>query len=237
VTAIAAFDDGSTRDVTGQAMWSSSATGVATVSAGWVSGTAPGSAQISASYSGSTGAATIAVVPGLQSITVTPRASVPKGLAVQMTAIGAYADGTSRDLTSRATWTSSDPLRGAVRPDGQVSTLAVGAVDITAHFAALTGAATVAVMPAAAVQVSVSPAGGFLHVGQTLQLTAVATMTDGTVLDVTGQATWASRDTAIATVSSTGRVTAVAPGAPSTYVPIEATYQGIPSDSAITVGP
>lgn len=68
-------------------------------------------------------------------------------------------------------------------------------------------------------------------VGQTAQLTATATLSDGTTQNVTALATWASSNTAIATVSSGGLVTAVTSGS----VTITATYQGKSSTATITL--
>ena len=64
---------------------------------------------------------------------------------------------------------------------------------------------------------------GPLEPGQTRQLVATATMSTGSTSDVTQQATWQSSAPGVATVSSTGVVTAVAEG----DVEIGATYQTV----------
>jgi hypothetical protein len=75
-----------------------------------------------------------------------------------------------------------------------------------------------------AVQVRASgDASGPLDFGQTRQLIATATQSTGSTADVTQQATWQSSAPAIATVSATGLVTAVAEG----DVEISATFQSI----------
>jgi uncharacterized protein YjdB len=62
LVATATFSDGTTSDVTSQASWSSSATGIATVSSsGLVSGVAMGTAGITASYGGQSGSSTVTV--------------------------------------------------------------------------------------------------------------------------------------------------------------------------------
>lgn len=60
-SATATFSDQATRDVTADALWSSSAPSFATVTAGVVKGLAPGSAIISATFQNVTGSASIAV--------------------------------------------------------------------------------------------------------------------------------------------------------------------------------
>ena len=65
-------------------------------------------------------------------------------------------------------------------------------------------------------------AGKIPTIGSPAQFTCTATFADGTTQDVTRTATWVSFNPAIATVSSTGLVTAVATG---TAV-VKATYLG-----------
>jgi Carboxypeptidase regulatory-like domain/Bacterial Ig-like domain (group 2) len=71
--------------------------------------------------------------------------------------------------------------------------------------------------------VLVTSGGASAQTGQSTQLTATATLSDGTTQTVTTQATWGSTNTAVATVSSAGVVTFVAPG----DVDVRATYQSV----------
>lgn len=56
------------------------------------------------------------------------------------------------------------------------------------------------------------PAGGTIFIGNAVQFEARVTSSDGTSRDVTNEATWGSDAPTVATVSSTGLVTAVAAG-------------------------
>jgi uncharacterized protein YjdB len=58
----------------------------------------------------------------------------------------------------------------------------------------------------------INPANPSLPVGTTLQLSATAYLNDQTNHDATGEVTWSSSDTSVATVSTGGLVTALAPG-------------------------
>ena len=81
------------------------------------------------------------LVPVLGSISVTPAASTaPRGTSQQFTAIGSYSDGSSRDLTTTATWVSSD---------ASVATINASGLAIAANRGTATVSATSAGSPAA----------------------------------------------------------------------------------------
>ena len=85
-----------------------------------------------------------------------------------------------------------------------------------------------------AVQVrAAGDASGTLEAGQTRQFVATATQSTGTTSDVTQQATWQSSAPAVATVSSTGLVTAVAQG----DADISATFQSVRGTMGVGVRP
>jgi hypothetical protein len=71
--------------------------------------------------------------------------------------------------------------------------------------------------------------------GQTVQLSAIATASDGTSQNVTATAAWRSSDASVATVSSGGLVTALTSG----IATITATYQGTTATATIptSIGP
>jgi hypothetical protein len=103
----------------------------------------------------------------------------------------------------------------------------LGAVAIAAVLAFGLGAckksSPAAPTPVATLQsVAVSGSLSFANKNQTSQLTATATMSDGTTQNVTSTATWASSSGSVASVSSGGLLTALGNG--TSYV--SATYQG-----------
>jgi hypothetical protein len=125
LTAIGTYTDGSTQNLTSTATWVSSAPSVASVSAGLVScsasATAGGSVTISASGATATGTTSGSTtvtcqVPQLKYITITPsrECEIPAGGKIQLTAIGTYASGATKNLTSTATWSSSSSSVAAV---------------------------------------------------------------------------------------------------------------------------
>jgi len=71
-----------------------------------------------------------------------------------------------------------------------------------------------------------------LEPGQSRQFSAMAGYSNGNNVGCTSSATWQSSNTSVATVSTTGMVTAVAPG----VADIRATYEGVSGAARVTVG-
>ncbi len=78
---------------------------------------------------------------------------------------------------------------------------------------------------------SVSVTGSTPAVGAISQFSATATLSDGTTQNVTGQAGWQSSNQSVATVSSGGVVSAIAPG----ETDITATFQSVSGKTHLTV--
>jgi hypothetical protein len=106
------YSDGSQRAVTGLVAWSSDSPLNATMnSSGLATATAVSSSVITATLGAVSGSATLTVTGAeLQSITVTPSSpTIPIGVTQQFAAVGAYSDGTNRDVTTLTTWSSGTP--------------------------------------------------------------------------------------------------------------------------------
>ena len=212
--------------------WTSSNQAVATVNAtGLVTGAAAGAATITATSEGKSGTAAVTVTPvPVASVAVTPAsASIQTGGTIQLTATPKDANG--KPLTGRTVaWTSANGAVATVSTSGLVTGVATGTTTITATSEGQSGTSSVAVSNAPVASVDVSPAAASLQVSQTLQLTATPKDANGGPLS--GRAvTWASSNTAAATVGGSGLVTAVGAGAAT----ITATSEGQSGASSITV--
>lgn len=251
-TATAIFSDGSTADVTTRATWVSSKPAVASITAGGGGGPGggggggqavalgAGTATITATYSGFAATATLTVTNAvITSITVTPASTtLPIGAKLTFVATAGYSDGTSRDVTTLASWTSTKTAvaqvsdAGATR--GQATGLSAGTTTITATYSGLSGKATLTVTSATLASVEITPATTSVSVGATVILKAYAVYSDGTKAEVTASATWSSSDTTVATVSNAagaaGQATAVKAGTAT----IKATYNGLSGTAAFT---
>ena len=234
--ATAVYSDGTNQDVTGSAAWKSSDPGIATVDAtGYVNGNGVGTAQISAQYESVSANDAVSVSPAvLLSIAVTPTSSsLPVGESEPMTATGSYSDGSTQDLTSSATWNSSQPSIASVNASGDTLAIALGNATITATSGNISGQAQVVVTSAVPVALNIIPSAVSLVLGGSRQLQAVATYSDGTNQDVTGLVQWSSIPSNIVSVSSGGLSTGVQVGS-ATIFAVESTLD---ADAGATVSP
>jgi hypothetical protein len=135
LTATGTFSDGSTQDLTTSVNWSSSNKSIATIGAqtGIISGLAPGSSTITATFGSVTGTTTATITNAtLTSITISPpSASIALGTSQQFNATGHFSDGTTQSLIN-ANWSSSAPNVAVVSSFGLATSAGVGTTTISA---------------------------------------------------------------------------------------------------------
>lgn len=211
-TATGHYSDGSTQDITQSATWSSLDTSVATVSnnngsKGFVKILAVGTDDIVASMLFARGTASITVTNPLTSINVSPASgSYQVGATQQFTATGYYGDGSNKDVTQAATWSSSNTSVATVGnssgTQGAAAMVGSGSTSITAAMGSVQSAAAISVT--SSVTISISPA--FASVVVTHQTQAFTATVQGTTNTAVN---WAvdgvdGGDSTLGTISSTG---------------------------------
>ena len=200
--------------------WNSSNTAVATVSsAGLVTAKAAGSATITVkTNNGGKTATCLITIPPVEptGVTVSPTAkSLTVDATVQLTETVSPSNATDKSVT----WSSSDTAVATVSITGLVTAKAAGNATITVKTNSGGKTATCAITvipiptdtpasPVSPTEVTVSPTAKSLAVGSTVQLTATVLPSNATDKSVK----WSSSNTAVATVSSTGLVTAKSAG-------------------------
>jgi uncharacterized protein YjdB len=244
LVATATYDNGTTQDVTKQAAWAVADASVASVSnatasAGQVKGLAAGKTNVTASFGGKTRSATVSVVDAtLSSIAVTPAtASVTAGKTQAFTATGTYNNGTTVDLTTQATWSSSNiavaQVSNASGSRGLATALTTGSANISAALGGVTGEAKLTVGAALLASLIISPTAASVAVGKTQNFTATAVYENGTTGNVQG-GTWSSSSTGVATVNGQGG-RAVATGVAAGSTTIAFTYQSMTVSATLAV--
>jgi hypothetical protein len=151
------------------------------------------------------------------------------GGTTQLTATAKDANGSV--LSGRTvSWSSSSTTVATVSATGLITAVGAGSAGITATSEGKSGSATVNVTVIPVASVAVTPASASIFVGGTTQLMATAKDANGNVLS--GRTpTWSTSNVAIAAVSATGLVTAVAVGA----AIITANVEGVSGSSSVAV--
>jgi len=251
--AIGTYQNGTTQDLTAQVAWTvtNNATGSisnAAGSSGQVTGLAVGTTQATATLNGISGSATVNVTqPTLESIAVAPAAppSVAAGVSQSFTATANYGNGTSVDVTTKVTWSSSNiavaQISNASGSNGVAATLTQGTSTITATFGGMSGTATLTVGAPALSSITISPTTASVVVGATQTFTATAVFQNGTTTAISDTAGWATSDSTIAAMSTVGGGFGggggreVATGVAAGKATISVTYQGMTASATLTV--
>ena len=157
-TATGTYSDGSTQNLTGSVVWASSSLGIATIttaqsssSPGLAQSVAQGSTSITATLGSVVGTTIMTVsAPVLSSIDIGPtNPTVAVGSTIQLTATGIFTDGSTQNVTTTATWSSSNTavatVSNAQGTQGLASGVAVGTSTISATSGTISGTAVLTV--------------------------------------------------------------------------------------------
>lgn len=145
--------DGTSVDVTSAASVNAQPSTVVTVSSGQLTGVKAGDAMLTATYSGvSSTPVKVTVVPPAPTpslLTVSPQSPVTIGSPpIQYQAVEKFSDGTLKDVSFTATWSSSDASVATITTSGQLTALKAGTVTIRASKDGLKDSTSLTVLPA-----------------------------------------------------------------------------------------
>lgn len=205
--AIATFSDTSTQDVTNLANWTIAPSGpFISAYSGLAIGSSVGTSfDVNASFGGQS-TSTLTIPPTLNvdlsnlvSVAILPaNPTIANNTPSTLSAIGTFSDGSTRDVTSIATWVSSDDTVASnfgVLPNvfSAATTLAPATATITASFGTLstqTASTTLSVSDATLQSIAVSPSNASIAPGTKLTYSAVGTFSDGSTQDLTSIVRW-----------------------------------------------
>ena len=219
------------RETEANITWGSSNYGVATVTQdGVVRGVSAGFAVITATAGSKTASATINVLgKPARMLTLQIPDTALVGIEVQATATPM--DAVGAQLTGRTiAWQSSNPSVATITNTGIIKGVNGGATNISAIVDGISATKRLTVRSRTAAQIAISPSTPSARVGQSIQL--LARILDAQGLEISAPVIWSSSNNSIATVSSTGVLSAVAAGS----VIINASYSGLAATAVATVG-
>lgn len=211
-TATATYSNGTTSDISNTAVWTSSDTSVAgvntsTSNGGLAQGINSGSVTITATSGGKSATANLSVSAAtLVSIAINASTSIAKGTTKQYTATGTYSDGTTLDITSLVTWSSSSSsnvsIGNASGSKGLATGVAQGSSTIQASLSGInSNTSTLSVTAATLTSIAIG-SNASVSAGGTTQYTATGTFSDASTQDITSLVTWNSSSASTATISN-----------------------------------
>lgn len=241
-SAVGKFSDGTTKDLTASAQWSSSNISVASVSpSGMANGAGSGQTTVTAMSGAIQGSASLTVSSGggggsrtLISIAVSAAtSSIPVNTAQQYTATGSYDDGSSADITTLVTWKSSALATAAISATGSATAVAAGTTTISATLGGIAGSTLLTVTAPTLTGVLISPDDLTLGIGINQQYAATAIYSDGSVQDLASGVTWSSSITSTASIDASGLVHTTGAG----QTTLTAAVGGFSDTTTLTVVP
>ena len=216
------------RDPDGDAMpgvrvlWTSEDATIASVSqTGVVTGVRVGSVLVAASARGKDSFARLTITPAPVASVRLSAANHAMFIGDSVRLVAQTLDGAGNVLGRPVTWSTSNAAVATVTGDGLVTAISAGGAIITAASEGRSGVASITVSPVAVASIDVSPNDNNVVVGQSTQLTAVLRDGTGTLL-ADRLIAWSSSDASVATVTSQGVVTAVAPGSATITASVDA---------------
>ena len=237
--ATATLANGSTLNVTYQALWTSLDPIIATVQQGLVNAlSTAGPATIRVTYNGATQDLVVNVISAtVNSLTVTPVApTMPVGVTQRFRATAVFSDPPNpdftQDITQDAAWTSMTPTVAIITSSvsGAATSKNVGTAVIQAAFPTNSncsgspqncGTATITVDATTLSSIAIRPATTVLPAGKTINYDAYGTYSGGLTFYLNGLATWTSSNTSLVTIAQNGTAITQKPGP---AVTISATY-------------
>ncbi|WP_051318414.1 Ig-like domain-containing protein [Cohnella thermotolerans] len=239
--AVGIATEGGETDVTDDAAWSTSNSSVASVDGGEVTLNAPGTATITVSYLGRTDSVTLTVASPYTSLTLDQTGPIEREVDDKDLQLHATAQpksgGADIDVTSEATWTSSNTSVATVDEDGLVSFVGVGTADITAAYLGASKSVTVVVRtPYEALRTTPDKTLKLSVQGGKTEVKAYVLKDAATQETVTTAATWTSSDLVVATVSVEGDKAYIVPKSAGTTT-VKASYKGLTREIKVTVYP
>ncbi len=237
------YDNGMTRDLTGQVSWSSDVTSIAEkqANAGYFKGISSGTSKIIATLDKTTAFTELTVTTAsLNSISLSPLdISIAKGFSTQLSATGHFSDSSTQDISKSVIWQSSDrtvvSISNANDDVGLLTSLAAGNSTISASFSGINSSTSVTVNEVQLSSIALQLDDNQMSIGSQQVIKAIAHFSDSSSLDISTVVTWSSSDRSIASVSNAendaGTIHALSSGS----VTVSATLGGIVGSTGLSL--
>jgi len=173
----------------------------------------------------------------ITTLTVSPKSRLGAvGDTVNYTATGTTVNGDSKDVTSSATWTSSDSTVATVSSYGVATALKAGTTTITAKKDDGSDTASLDITAVPLDHITITPTDPTVALSTgTLQFTATGTFTDGSTQNLSSTVAWSSGTTTVATINNTGLATLLSAGTTQITASVTTSSGSKTANSTLTV--
>lgn len=237
------FSDGTTQNLTNQALWSSSNISIASPAnlfPGRIRGESAGSAVLTATFQGLSTTRSITVQNiTLSQLEISPiYRNISLGASQLYQATGIFSDGSRRDLSAVTQMTSLSPSVAQIQSSSTAGSLvrsnAAGSTSIEAEYLGVKATATLVVSNKTLTEIQIQSPSGLALNFQT-QLRAIGTFSDGSTLDLTKDVLWSSSNENFLSVSNSTDTKGLAAALQVGSVTVTAEMQGLQSQANINV--
>ncbi len=243
--ALGKYADGSLQELTSLVVWSAASARVSVSnslgSRGVVSALEQGATEIVARLGEVEGRTVLFVTePALVGLELSPpQPSIALNTTVQFVATGTYTDASTRDLSSQAAWSSSQPTVGQVSNQsgsrGLATALTQGTSTIRAEVAGVAGQTLLISTNATLSALSITPTNPVRAPGTAQRFIATGRFSDGTTQDVSSLVSWSSGAPAVASISNSPEARGLATMLSAGQTTIEAALAGLSALTVLTV--
>jgi hypothetical protein len=231
------YSDNSTQPITGSVTWSSSNTGVASISTnsptqGLATGIGAGTTTITATSGSISGTATLTVTSAsATSLAIAGPTSIALFVSQQFTVTATFSDGSTQDVTNVATWSSSSSSVATITVSGLVTGKSLGSTNISAAFESVNTSVPLTVDASNLNSIEIQDGTGSTAQGTKVTIVAIGHFNNGSTNNLSGIVAWQSSDPTIASFGSVNQLSGVKPG----VVTITATLGSITGSAQFTV--
>lgn len=168
-------------------------------------------------------------------ITISPSPlEVPQGARRRLTVVAHYRDGSIEESPANVHWLSSSPGVAQVSSEGIIVAETVGSATVGAKLNDSTATASVSIVPAAPVALSIFPANENVSVGGTVQYKVISTGSNESVTDVTRLVKWYVSDPSAVELSPSGLARVKVAGRTALRVELTTALGTIETESTLT---
>ncbi len=141
----------------------------------------------------------------LISISLSPQnPSIPLGKTLQLRATGKYSDGSTKNLTNVLKWSAKNPFviaTGNIEGcKGEITGFSKGStiIEATDPKSGVSGKTLLTVTPSELLSISITPTSPIIPLGETVQLSATGSFSDGSKENITNRLNWTTENNQIA---------------------------------------